>query len=83
MNDNEHGLFWVAWTLGAMCGIVALTLLLIFGDAFSGPSIHDGDCIIVTAEGDILHDPRPGEDDGLVYCPTGEVSVSQIGDVVK
>lgn len=44
--------------------------------------IPTDNCVIISEYGTVLYDPVYGEDDGAIYCPTGGVSVSQLGKVV-
>jgi hypothetical protein len=73
-----------AISIGIIVGAaIAVFSLWAFG-VFLNPSLdRDKDCIIVTEHGTVLYDPVGGEDDGLVYCPTGEISSSLTGKVHK
>jgi hypothetical protein len=69
---------------GCIVAAFAFLLLSLIVDLGPKPSLDNTDgCVIITEYGTVLHDPVPGEDDGLVYCPTGELSNSQLGKVVK
>ena len=84
MAGRQHGTFWLDFTIGAGFASFALLILQMVGGVYDEPSIErTDDCIIVAESGTVISDPEPGEDDGLVYCPTGELSNSQLGKVVR
>lgn len=81
MNDNHAPTLALGIIIG---GLVSLLVVMLSG-ATDIPSYseYEDECVIIAHNETLLTDPEYGEDDGMVYCPTGEVSVSQLGEVVK
>ncbi len=79
MDRNE-----LLFPLYAMTGLLIMLIIalpLLISARPIPPTVESDGCIIVTDSDTVLYDPNPGEDDGIVYCPTGEVSVSRTGKV--